>query len=209
MTKHKTALLLGATGLVGKALLAQLKVDNRYRKITCAVRKIPPDTLNDGNEKVVFTEVDFNKLGDEAELFHVDHVYVSLGTTIKKAGSRLAFRRVDFDYIYTAAQLSENAHVTSFVWVSSVGAQAKSRNFYLSVKGEVEEAIKELPNLKYATCVQPSLLLGQRDESRPAEKWGIMLSQIISPLMLGRLSKYKPIKAEHVAQQMIELQRFE
>lgn len=208
MTKHKTALVLGATGLVGKALIAQLKVDNRYSKVTCLVRQLPDESKRNVEDKVRFLEANFDALGQQVGLFEVDHVYVCLGTTIKKAGSQSAFRRVDYDYVYTAAQLSSKAQVDSFVWISSVGANARSNNFYLRVKGELEDAISHLAELRGAACVQPSLLLGQRDESRAAEKIGIFIGKLMSPLLFGGLAKYKPIEARAVAAQMVSLQLF-
>jgi uncharacterized protein YbjT (DUF2867 family) len=208
MTKHKTALVLGATGLVGKALVAQLKVDNRYSRVTCIVRQLPYQEESKETDKVIFLEAHFDELDKHAALFAVDHVYVCLGTTIKKAGSQSAFRRVDYDYVYDAALLSAKEQVNSFVWISSVGAKASRHNFYLRVKGELEEAIHRLIELKGAACVQPSLLLGERGESRLAEKIGGVLGKLISPLLVGRLAKYKPITAEKVAEQMIGLQQF-
>ena len=207
MTKHKTALVLGATGLVGKKLLAQLKVDNRYASIICGVRKLPVNDTNSELDKVKNELVDFDNLN--ADLFKVDHVYVCLGTTIKKAGAQQAFRLVDYDYVLKAAQLAAKGQVESFVWISSVGADASSTNFYLRVKGELERDIAQLSDLDNASCVQPSLLLGQRDEFRLGEKLGVILSPLLSPLLIGRLAKYKPVRAEHVAHQMIELQHFD
>ena len=209
MTKHKTALVLGATGLVGKALLAQLKVDNRYSKVICAVRRAPYQHPQNIKDKVFFSKVDFDEIEEHKGIFAVDHVYVCLGTTIKKAGSQQAFRKVDYDYVYDAAYLSAKDDVKSFVWVSSVGADAISSNFYLRVKGELEESIANLDCNMSATCVQPSLLLGEREDSRPAEKVGILLSKLISPFLFGALVKYKPIEATEVARQMIAQQQFD
>jgi hypothetical protein len=209
MTKHKTALVFGGTGLVGKALLAQLKVDNRYSNVTCIGRTTPQKTLEKAINDVQFVKVDFDDLNGHLSLFKVDHVYVCLGTTMKKSGSQSAFRRVDFDYVLNIAKLSAKANVSSFVWISSVGANAVSSNFYLRVKGELEKAIYGVVELKRASCVQPSLLLGKREDSRLAESIGIMASQLISPFMFGRFAKYKPIEAECVAEQMIALQYFD
>ncbi|MFT4940250.1 MAG: hypothetical protein ACI88A_003302, partial [Paraglaciecola sp.] len=130
------------------------------------------------------------------------------GSTIKKAGSKTAFRKVDFEYVHVAAQLASEQHAASFVWISSVGANARSTNFYLKVKGELEDAIFAMSGLKNASAVRPSLLLGERQESRFAETLGINVSRLLAPLMIGPLEKYKPIDAEDVAAQMISLQVF-
>ena len=208
----KTALVLGATGLVGKALVEQLCRDRRYQTVTCLVRKpLSKDffTVNAANvAKVQPIVVDFENLEDYQGYFGCQHIYVCLGTTIKKAGNKSAFRKVDFEYVHIAAQLARAQRAISFVWISSVGANAKSNNFYLRVKGELENAIINMSGLDNACAVRPSLLLGEREEMRPAEKLASMLSPLLSPLLLGGLSKYKPVQVTDVAAQMIRLQVF-
>ena len=205
----KTALVLGATGLVGKSLVEQLCTDHRYQTITCLLRKpLSKDFFNTNAAKVQPIVVDFENLQDYQGYFGCDHIYLCLGTTIKKAGSKSAFRKVDFEYVYIAAQLAKSQRAGSFVWISSVGANAKSTNFYLRVKGELENAIFNMSGLHNASAVRPSLLLGEREEMRPAEKLGSVLSPLLSPLLIGGLSKYKPVQAADVAAQMIRLQVF-
>ena len=208
----KKALVLGATGLVGKALVEQLCRDRRYQAVTCLVRKPLSKyffTVNvTSAEKVQPIVVDFENLEDYQGYFGVEHIYVCLGTTIKKAGNQSAFRKVDFEYVHIAAQLARAQRAVSFVWISSVGANAKSNNFYLRVKGELENAIINMSGLDNACAVRPSLLLGEREEMRPAEKLASMLSPWLSPMMLGGLSKYKPVQVTDVAAQMIRLQVF-
>ena len=208
----KTALVLGATGLVGKALVEQLCRDRRYQTVTCLVRKpLSKDffTVNAANvAKVQPIVVDFENLEDYQGYFGCQHIYVCLGTTIKKAGNKSAFRKVDFEYVHIAAQLARAQRAISFVWISSVGANAKSNNFYLRVKGELENAIINMSGLDNACAVRPSLLLGERAEMRPAEKLASMLSPWLSPILLGGLSKYKPVQVTDVAAQMIRLQVF-
>lgn len=205
----KTALVLGATGLVGKALVAQLCTDHRYQAVTCLLRKpLSKDFFTANSAKVQPIVIDFENLQDYQGYFGCDHIYVCLGTTIKNAGSKSAFRKVDFEYVHIAAQLARAQRAASFVWISSVGANAKSNNFYLRVKGELENAIINMSGLDNACAVRPSLLLGDRDEMRPAEKLGTMLGPLLSPLLIGGLSKYKPVQADDVAAQMIRLQVF-
>lgn len=208
----KTALVLGASGLVGKALVEQLCRDRRYQTVTCLVRKpLVKDffILNSTDAvKVQPIVVNFEDLEDYQGYFGAGHIYVCLGTTIKKAGNKSAFRKVDFEYVHIAAQLARAQRAISFVWISSVGANAKSSNFYLRVKGELENAIISMSGLDNACAVRPSLLLGERGEVRTAEKVASILSPWLSPLLLGRLSKYKPVQAADVAAQMIRLQVF-
>lgn len=199
-----TALVLGATGLVGRALVAQLKNDQRYRQITCLVRHCAGLEGNSCQEVIT----DFSRMQDYASYFQASHIYVCLGTTIKQAGSKAAFRAVDFDLVYQAAQLAAMQQALSFVWISSVGADARSRSFYLRTKGELEEAIFAMQGLKRPAQVRPSLLLGERREFRFFERLGTMFAPLYSHLLHGRLAKYRPIAAEEVAEQMIGLQYF-
>jgi uncharacterized protein YbjT (DUF2867 family) len=204
-----TALVLGATGLVGKALVAQLCADNRYSTVTCLVRKpLALDFLATPSIKLQPIVVDFEQLQDYQGYFGAQHVYVCLGTTIKIAGSRAAFRKVDFEYVHGAAQLARAGRANSFVWISSVGANAKSANFYLRVKGELENSILGMSGLNCPSAVRPSLLLGQRASHRPAEKIAALLSPFFSPMLLGSLAKYRPVQAQEVAKKMITLQAF-
>jgi len=209
MTEKYKALVLGASGLVGTALVNRLCQDERYSQITCLVRSpLSKAKYNDPLNKIQAIVIDFNKLEDYQGYFSVNHVYCCLGTTIKQAGTKSQFRFVDFQLVHIAAQLTRGQGAKSFVWISSVGANAKSNNFYLKVKGELENAIFKIPQLKNAAAVRPSLLLGERSEKRTAENMGIVLAKFIAPLMRGPLAKYRPVSAEQVAYQMIQLQVF-
>lgn len=204
-----SAIVLGATGLVGKQLVHQLLSDARYTSVTLLVRRpLAADMFADPNNKLQVIVANFEQLDDYQGYFSVDHVYVCLGTTIKKAGSRAAFRHVDFELVHQAAQYARANHSKSFVWVSSVDANANSRSFYLRVKGELENAIFSMPGLENASAVRPSLLVGDRDEHRPGEQFAINVGKIIRPLMVGPLRKYRPVHASDVAARMIVLQQF-
>lgn len=205
----KTAVVVGATGLVGRALVNILCQDERYTQITCLVRApLNASDYHDPMNKIQPLVIDFDELQDYQGYFTVDHVYCCLGTTIKKAGSKSAFRRVDFEFIHVCAQLARAQRAKGFVWISSLGANAKSSNFYLRVKGELENAILTMPQLQHAAAVRPPLLIGQRKEERPAEKWGIKILDAVSPIMRGPLAKYRPVHAQQVAREMINLQLF-
>ena len=146
MTEKYKALVLGASGLVGKALVNQLCQDDRYSQVTCLVRSpLPKAQYHDPLNKIQAIVIDFEELQDYQGYFSVEHVFCCLGTTIKQAGSQSNFRRVDFQFVHVAAQLTRAQRAKSFVWISSVGANAKSKNFYLKVKGELENAILSMP----------------------------------------------------------------
>jgi len=177
--------------------------------VTCLVRSpLSKSQYRDPLNKIQAIVIDFEELQDYQGYFSVEHVYCCLGTTIKQAGSQSNFRRVDFQFVHVAAQLTRAQRAKSFVWISSVGANAKSRSFYLKVKGELENAILRMPQLDNAAAVRPSFLLGHRIQKRTAERVGINIVKLLSPIMLGSLAKYRPVSANQVAYQMIQLQVF-
>lgn len=205
------ALVFGASGLVGTELLKQLAGDPRYSEITAIVRR-PLESLPDSDVSIIEKvenfenyQLLFNRIIYD---FSVDHVYVCIGTTLKKAGNEVAFIDVDYDLVFRIASMAQIRKVKSLVWVSSVGADPKSKHFYLRIKGKLEEAIYKLVGL-HARAVRPSLLLGERKEKRLAESIGIFFATKFSSLMTGRWARYKPIHASEVATQMIDLQRFD
>lgn len=209
MTQGKTAVVVGASGLVGRELVALLLKDTRYSQVTCLLRRpLPKQGYADPDNKLVPVVIDFEQLDAYQGYFSANHVYCCLGTTLKQAGSKAAFRKVDFEYVHIVAQLARAQRCDSFVWISSVGADASSRNFYLRVKGELENAIFRMPQLKHASAVRPSLLLGARNDSRPLEQLGQQLAPVWGALMRGPLAKYRPVHAIDVAHKMISLQRF-
>jgi uncharacterized protein YbjT (DUF2867 family) len=205
----KTAMVLGATGLVGRTLVNILLQDRRYSEVTCLVRKpLQSNQFGDPYKRLKPVVIDFDNLQDYQGYFGVDHVYCCLGTTLKQAGSKSAFRRVDFEYVHIAAQLTRAQRTGSFVWISSVGADAKSSNFYLRVKGELENAIMRMPQLPHAAAVRPSLLLGARSESRTLEDIAQKTAPAWKILMQGPLKKYRPVHAVDVARNMMTRQKW-
>jgi uncharacterized protein YbjT (DUF2867 family) len=209
MKEKYKALVLGASGLVGKALVNQLCRDERYSQVTCLVRSpLSRSQYHDPQSKIQAIVIDFETLQDYQGYFSVEHVYCCLGTTMKQAGSQSNFRKVDFQFVHVAAQLTRAQRAKSFVWISSVGANAKSKSFYLKVKGELENSILSMPQLNNAAAVRPSLLLGERLEKRTGENWGISFAKALTPMMFGPLAKYRPVNANQVAYQMIQLQVF-
>ena len=189
-----TALIAGATGLVGQALLPELLVPGRYARVLAVVRK-PLRAADPRLEQIV---VDFGQLPD----LPVDDVYCAVGTTIRKAGSEAAFRAVDFDVPAALARMAKRNAARQFLLVSSVGASAQSGNFYLRVKGELEAAVRAL-GFESLHVFQPSFLLGERTESRPGERIGIAVAKSLGWAMVGPLAKYHAIDGKDLARAMV------
>lgn len=209
MGNKYTATVLGATGVVGRSLVNLLCQDERYERVICLVRSpLKSSDYHDPLNKIEPLVIDFDQLQDYQGYFSTDHIYCCLGTTLKAAGSRKAFRRVDFEFVHVSAQLARAQRAKSFVWISSLGADAKSRSFYLKVKGELENAIMQMPQLPNAAAVRPSILDADRKGERPAEQWGLRILKALSPIMLGPLKKYRPSQPFSVASEMIRLQQF-
>ncbi|MFK8007688.1 MAG: oxidoreductase [Saprospiraceae bacterium] len=194
----KTAILFGGSGLVGRFCLDLLLESPIYIKVISFGRK----KLNIDHEKLEQFVIDFDNLSEAKRLIQGNDLFCTLGTTIKKAGSQEAFRKVDFEYPKEIATIAAKNGVSQFILVSSVGADSKSKVFYSQVKGELEDAIKELP-FWGIHILRPSMLLGKREERRTLEKIGIIFSKGIDFLVGDLLGKYQPVKAEDVAKAMV------
>ena len=190
----KSALIAGATGLVGTELLHVLLESPRYEQVKILVRK-PIDVIHPKLKQIT---TDFDQLENYQSYFEVDDVFCCLGTTIKKAGSQEAFRTVDYDYPVKLAFMAQTAGVQNFLVISALGANANSKVFYSRTKGQLEKQLKEI-NLKALHIFQPSLLLGNRKEFRLGEKMATLFSPVFSLLMVGKMKRYKPITARRVA----------
>jgi uncharacterized protein YbjT (DUF2867 family) len=190
----RQAILTGATGLVGRECL-RLALE-RYDSVTALVRR----PLKITHPRLIAREIDFDRMST-IEVPRGAHVYCALGTTIKKAGSEAAFRRVDFDYPRVLAERAA-AGDARFMLVSSVGASTKSPNFYLRVKGELEDAVRTM-TFESVHIFQPSILIGDRDERRTAERIGIAAARALGFLLVGPLRKYRAIPAATVAAAMV------
>tara|TARA_B100000676_G_scaffold300276_1_gene345704 strand:- start:30 stop:674 length:645 start_codon:yes stop_codon:yes gene_type:complete len=186
------SLVIGSTGLIGKKLIFELaKKDSEVIAITRrSISNLP--------ENVTLLEINFDDFLDNGSLPSCDHIYICLGTTIKKAGSQSEFKKVDFDYCVSFAKKAREAGATKISLVSSVGANPYVKNFYLKTKGEVEEEIKKI-DFHYINIFRPSLLLGSREENRFLEKIGQNLSPFINLFLIGFLRKYRSIKSSNVA----------
>ncbi len=190
--RGRSALLVGATGLIGSALLELLLASPRYARVDVWARR--PIAVS--HPKLAAKEIDFDRL---AEL-HVDaeDVYCTLGTTIRTAGSKGAFRRVDFDYPLALARDAARDGAKRILVVSSLGADSRSRVFYSRVKGEMEESVSEA-GVPKTLFFRPSLLDGPRSEFRLGERVGLLVGLVLGPL----LGRYRPIHVDLVAKAML------
>lgn len=196
----KTALIIGSTGLIGSQLLELLLKSPEYGKVITFVKR------DSGiyHPKLQQHIIDFDSPESYKELVVGDDFYCTIGTTIKKAGSKDAFKKVDFEYPKQFATVALQNGVQQFLIVSSIGANAKSGNFYLKTKGEIQNFLEDC-HFKSVSVLQPSLLLGNRKEFRLGEKIGGFFMRTFSFVFLGNLKKYKPIQSEAVAKAMLTL----
>jgi uncharacterized protein YbjT (DUF2867 family) len=195
--KSRTALIIGASGLVGGFCLRALLADPIYGKIISLGRR----KLAMSDARLEQQLADFSK-PDTLQLPAVEDVFCALGTTIRKAGSQQAFRQVDFDLPLSVARAALNAGATQFLLVSSVGADPGSGNFYLRTKGELEQALSRLP-FAALYIFRPSLLMGPRQDFRLGEAAITPVAKLLQYAMVGGLKKYRPITAETVARAMV------
>ena len=200
----KTALLFGASGLVGSHVLSQLISNNNYSKIKLFVRS----SIDISDPKIEIIQTDFNNLENHREDIKGDDCFFCIGTTKQNSPDKNEYRRVELDVPKEIAQIAKSNLVNSFVFVSSGYADPKSSGDYLKFKGEVEEELKKL-NFPKLGIMRPSFLLGDRKEKRVGEKIGIFVFKLLSPLFLGPLKKMKPIHSETVAKAMIKISRSE
>ena len=189
-------IIAGATGLIGSELAKRLS-DPADTVILLSRRAFDPPHAHHQVQRTDLLAPSLPPADGEE-----DTVFCALGTTIKKAGSQPAFRRVDHDMVVAVATAAYNAGYQHFVVVSSLGVQPNSRNFYLKTKHQMEQSISRL-GFKRVTIVRPSLLLGDRGEFRLGEKAGEWLSVVLTPLLVGSLRKYRPIPAATVAEAML------
>ncbi|MGI8637156.1 MAG: NAD(P)H-binding protein [Segetibacter sp.] len=195
-----TAVVLGATGLIGEQLVQQLLHDPAFSKVRILVRR--PVELS--HPKLESEIVDFDNLKEyRHKLGRGDCIFCCVGTTNKKVkGDKSAYRKIDFGIPVNAAKMGKEAAFTNYLLVSAVGANAASGNFYLKLKGEVEKEI-EAAHFQSFHAFRPSILLGKRKEIRLGEMIGKSLMKVLSVLFVGGLKKYRGIKDETVAKAMI------
>lgn len=196
----RTAILFGASGLVGSWVLRLLLDSDYYSKVIIITRK--PFFQN--HPKLEKHIIDFKVLKQYKHFVQGDDLFFCIGTTLRDAGSVEAFRQVDVEIAREVGEIAVENNVQRFIAVSSLGADPNAGNFYRKAKGEMEVLLrrKKLPRL---TIVRPSLLIGERKYSRIRETLLRIFLTLISPFLVGSLAKYKPIRAEKLARAMIKL----
>lgn len=199
MSEPAVAIVAGATGLVGRALVRQLAADGAWREVRALTRRdLPAELAWPG---VIPVRVDYSRLDPPPQWAAADHVFCALGTTMRQAGSAEAFRRVDLDYPVALARAALASGARHFLLVTAVGASTDSRFFYNRVKGEVETAIVGL-GFRTVTIARPSLLLGERGAFRWAEQVGKVAGIFAPP-------RWRPVRADQVARALVEAARRE
>ena len=196
----RTALVAGASGLVGSHVLRLLLEDPTYARVTVLARRELPLA----HQKLEQRVVGFDRLAQIADFPRVHDVFCCLGTTMKQAGSPDAFRKVDCTYVVELARVAVRHRASQFLVVTALGADPRSRIFYNAVKGEAEAAVRRL-QFEGIQIFRPSLLVGARAESRPAERVAGLLSPLVAWALVGPLARYRPIKAEAVARAMVRV----
>lgn len=196
---NKTAIVIGATGLVGKQLVEILFTNKEYQTVKVFSRR----SAGLANEKLEEHLVDFDKFENWKDDVSGDVLFSSMGTTIKQAGSKDAQYKVDYTYQYQVAKAAAENGVKQLVLISSLGANPKSSIFYSRIKGELDQAVEKL-SFKSVCVLRPSALIGDRPEERAGEKTMIKTTEFFSKI-LPFLKKYKPIDATIVAAAMVNV----
>jgi uncharacterized protein YbjT (DUF2867 family) len=200
----KTAIVFGATGLVGNLLLEEMETAKTYSTIRIFVRQTTGITLP-GIEEIV---TDFSDREILAGQVRGDDLFICLGTTIKKAGSIANMEKIDRDLPVTVARIAHDNGTKRIAVVSSIGATPSSKNYYLRIKGEMEKGITEI-GFERTVIVRPSMLLGDRKEKRAGEIVGKVMMKTVQPLLTGKMKKFRAIHGRDVARAMMTLVRGE
>ena len=200
----KTALVFGSSGLVGQQLVQQLIHNSAYEKIKLFVRKTPKIQ----NPKIEIVNTNFDNIEILSPEIKGDDCFFCIGTTKKNSPDKTEYQRVELDLPKKVANLAKKNNIHSFIFISSGYANSKSSGDYLRYKGLVEEELLSL-NFNNLGILRPSFLLGNRKEKRIGEKMGIIIFQLLSPLMIGPLKRMKPIHVKTVAGAMIKIAQSE
>jgi len=196
----KSALVAGGTGLVGSQLVKLLIQSTKFDGVKVLVRKENPTQI----EGADVLEVDYERLSEFEQYLKADVIFCCLGTTIKKAGSKEKFRKVDYAYPYELAKLCLKNGDIQFNIITANGANSNSFFFYNRVKGDIEKALEGL-NIQNLNIFRPSLLLGKRNEKRITEEVGSIFASVVNPLLVGKLKKHRAIQGLTVARAMLNV----
>ena len=195
----KVAVLFGASGLIGNCCLRRLLVHQAYDKVISIGR----GPIKASHPKLIHYEVDMSHADNYRHLMRGDDLFICLGTTMKKAGSKEAFYEIDHNLIFNIAKTGSLQNMNQLIFVSSIGADSRSLIYYLKVKGELEEDVRRLPYWGIH-IMRPSVLLGQREEKRTAEKLAGQLSKGLQYFSGSILGDIAPVEADDVAKAMVQ-----
>lgn len=195
----RTAIILGASGAIGRELVPLILDDSRYSKVTVIGRRPLPSQYQSNKLRQVI--VDFEQLKQYQSLIVGDDLFICFGTTIKQAGSKTKFTEIDFDIPVTLAQIAKQNGVTRIAFVSSIGASPTASSFYLGLKGRTEQSLLAC-EFDRTLVLRPSVLMGHRDETRIGERFAAGLLNCFS--WLTSLTRYQPISTKKVAKQMVK-----
>ena len=196
----KTAIIFGSSGLIGSQLLELIVHNHIYDKIKLFVRS----EISNSNTKIEIIKTNFNNLENHKDSIIGDDCFFCIGTTRKNTPNTNEYIKIEYNLPVEVAKIAKENSINSFTYVSSLGANANASSLYLKNKGKAEEELKKL-NFPKLSIIRPSILLGNRKENRIGEKIGIFVMNSLSPLFLGKMTKYKPIKVENVAKAMINI----
>ncbi|WP_298770531.1 short chain dehydrogenase [uncultured Shewanella sp.] len=195
----KTAIIAGSTGAIGTELLALLLKAMEYDQVHCLVRR----PLGFSHPKLIVHSINYDEwdpqvfINTHPELMH-GQVFCCLGSTLKQAGSVEAFKRIDKEYVLSVARFAELSSAKGLSLISAIGANARSSNYYTQTKGEVEQQVQQY-HIPAIRIFRPSLLRTKRAQFRLGEYVGFLLLTLLSPLLQGKLKKYRAISTRQVA----------
>lgn len=199
--KGITALVIGSTGLIGQELCEKLALNERYSTIYAIVRK----RINFQSQKITQIICDNNNYAEVIPPnIQVDQYFVCIGSTKMKTPNKEQYRLIDLEYPLGVGRLLKNNGCPSCYLISTIGANSNSKNFYLSLKGEIEDCFITL-DFEQLHILRPSLLVGKRNENRIGEKLSAYLLRILNPFLLGNLRKYQSIQSTKVVEALITL----
>ena len=196
----KKALIFGSSGLVGSNLVKIILQNEKYDHIKLFVRS---ETENK-SKKLEIIKTDFNNLEKNKDSIVGDDCFFCIGTTRKNTPDKNEYIRTEYNIPVEIGKIAKSNSVNNFIYVSSLGANPNASGLYLKNKGQAEQELINL-NFPRLAIIRPSILLGNRKENRIGEKIGIFVMKLLSPLFLGKLKKYKPIKVENVAKAMANI----
>tara|TARA_R110000868_G_scaffold192291_2_gene436682 strand:+ start:1111 stop:1773 length:663 start_codon:yes stop_codon:yes gene_type:complete len=196
----KTAIIIGATGLTGGLLLDRLLKDDRYQTIKLFSR----NSCNIDHLKIEEHLVDLFELEKQQHLFIADEVYCCIGTTKSKTPDEELYLKIDFGIPITLVKLCVQKGIHTFIVISALGADKKSKIFYNRTKGRMEDEVLR-NKIKNTYILQPSLIGGTRKEKRLGEKAAKVLMSVLNPMLIGRLKKYRSIHPKTIVKAMVWL----